>query len=68
MDGLVLYISIGFFMVLVIEGLFYALFPTQIQNIMKLVSEMNTEKFRNYGGLMLASGVIGVFLIQKLFT
>lgn len=68
MDGLGLYITIGFFMVLVIEGLFYSLFPTQIQNIMKIASDMNSEKFRHFGGLMFASGVIGIFLIQKFFN
>lgn len=52
-------------LVLVIEGLLYAVFPSHIQNVMDMASKMPKEKFRLFGMSMLALGVLLVWLTQK---
>lgn len=53
-------------LVLVIEGLIYAIFPAQVQNVMRIASAMDKEKLRYYGAGMVALGVVIVWLLQKI--
>ncbi len=66
MDSLFSHILLAIALIFVIEGLIYALFPKQIQNIMKMASELDSEKFRYYGASMVAVGIIGIWLLQKI--
>ena len=51
-------VAIG--MVLVIEGILYALFPTSMQNMMRLALEQSENKLRAAG---LVAAIIGVGII-----
>ena len=65
MEGLGHYLLTAFALIFVIEGLLYAVFPSHIQSMMKMASEMPLEKFRSFGAGMLALGVLFVWIIQK---
>lgn len=56
----------AFALIFVIEGLLYAIFPSHIQNMMKMASDMDAEKFRYFGASMIAFGVLLVWLFQKI--
>ena len=56
----------AFALIFVIEGLLYAVFPSHIQNMMKMAHEMDKEKFRYFGAAMIAFGVMLVWLFQKI--
>ncbi|MEM8834169.1 MAG: DUF2065 domain-containing protein [Pseudomonadota bacterium] len=62
------HILLAIALIFVIEGLIYALFPSHIQNVMQMASNMPAEKFRYFGAAMLAFGVLCVWLIQKILT
>lgn len=58
----------AFALIFVIEGLLYAIFPSHIQKMMEMASQMDKEKFRNFGAAMIAFGVLLVWLLQKLMN
>ena len=66
MSDLLSHILLAIALIFVIEGLIYALFPRHIQNIMRLASELDSDKFRYYGASMVTIGVMGVWLLQKI--
>ena len=66
MNGLPHTLPLAFALVFVIEGLLYAVYPRQIQNIMKMATDMEAEKMRSFGAAMVAFGVLLVWLFQKL--
>ncbi|WP_422365442.1 DUF2065 domain-containing protein [Pelagibius sp.] len=51
-------------LVLVIEGLFLAVFPHRLRQILQMLEEMTPERLR-FGGLCAAAlGVFGVWLLR----
>ena len=56
-------ILLGLAMVLVIEGLGYALFPDGAKRMMDLVRQAPSETLRMTGLVALTVGVLGVWLI-----
>lgn len=66
MASLGFHLLIAFALIFVIEGLFYAIFPAQIQRIMAMASILPQEKFRYFGAAMVAFGVMMVWVFQKL--
>jgi hypothetical protein len=60
------YLLTAFALIFVIEGLLYAVFPSHIQNMMQIASQMDSEKFRYFGASMIAFGVMLVWLFQKI--
>jgi uncharacterized protein YjeT (DUF2065 family) len=66
MESLGTHLLTAFALIFVIEGLLYAVFPRQIQNIMKIASDIPSEKFRSFCAAMIAFGVILVWLFQKI--
>jgi uncharacterized protein len=57
-----LWLALG--LVLVFEGLTYALVPRQMQNMMKLLQEQSPEQLRVMGAAVLAVGVFVVWLVK----
>lgn len=66
MDSFVSHIITAFALIFVIEGLLYAIFPRHIQKMMAMAAIMSPDKFRSYGGAMMAFGVLLVWLFQKI--
>ena len=66
MENLTSHLLTAFALIFVIEGLLYAAFPTHVQKMMAMASSFQTEKFRSFGGAMLAFGVLLVWIFQKL--
>lgn len=58
----------AFALIFVIEGLLYAIFPKHIQKMMAMASDFPIEKFRAFGGAMVAFGVLLVWLFQKILN
>ena len=61
--GLIEAIGLGLAMVLVIEGLGYALFPDGAKQMMAMILETPSETLRKLGIGALALGVLGVWLM-----
>jgi uncharacterized protein len=57
-------IWLAFGLVLVFEGLTYALVPRQMQKMMKLLQEQSPEQLRVMGAAVLAVGVFVVWLVK----
>ena len=57
-----LWMAFGF--VLVLEGLTYALVPRHMQNMMRMMQERSPEQLRVMGTVVLALGVIVIWLVQ----
>jgi uncharacterized protein len=51
-------------LVLVIEGLTYALVPRQMQNMMRMMQEQSPEQLRVMGAIVMALGVFLVWLVK----
>ncbi len=51
-------------LVLVIEGLTYALVPRQMQNMMRMLQERPPEQLRIMGTVVLGLGVLVVWLVR----
>jgi uncharacterized protein len=51
-------------LVLVIEGLTYALVPRHMQNMMRMLQDRSPEQLRVMGTIVLALGVIVVWLVR----
>lgn len=66
MGSLGLHLLTAFALIFVLEGLFYAIFPTHIQKMMSMASSFPPEKLRSFGAAMLAFGVLLVYVFQKL--
>ncbi len=66
MDGSLLYLTTAFALIFVIEGLLYAIFPSHIQKMMEMASQLPEKNFRSLGVLMLTTGVFIVWILQKL--
>lgn len=60
------WIALGtaFGLVLVIEGLAYALFPSALKRMMAAMQEMPPETLRRAGAIILTIGVMMVWLIR----
>ncbi|MCI5060970.1 MAG: DUF2065 domain-containing protein [Alphaproteobacteria bacterium] len=65
MESLFHHLLIAFALVFVIEGLIYAAFPAQVQNMMKMASEFDAHKFRYFGAATMSLGILAVWLIFK---
>jgi uncharacterized protein len=52
-------------LVLVIEGLTYALVPRHMQSLMRALQERSPEQLRMMGTVVLALGVVVVWLARK---
>jgi uncharacterized protein len=57
-------IWLAFGLVLVFEGLTYALVPRHMQNMMRMMQEQTPEQLRVMGTVVLALGVFVVWLVQ----
>lgn len=55
---------VGLGMVLVIEGLLYALFPSSIRRMAEMVKQIPDNSFRVGGVTALALGVLVVWLVR----
>lgn len=51
-------------LVLVIEGLTYALVPRHMQNMMRMLQERSPEQLRMMGTVLLAFGVLVIWLVK----
>ena len=51
-------------LVLVIEGLTYALVPRHMQNMMRMLQERSPEQLRMMGTVILAFGVLVIWLVK----
>jgi hypothetical protein len=58
----VIWLALG--LVLVFEGLTYALVPRQMQNMMRMLQEQSPEQLRVMGAVVLALGVFVVWLVK----
>ena len=58
-------LTIAFALVLVIEGLAYALFPDQLRKLMAMALQLPTEQLRMMGLLAAGSGVFFIWLVQN---
>ena len=66
MEELSTKIFTAFALIFVIEGLLYAVFPSHIQKVMTMASDMDPEKLRSFGAAMIALGALIIWLIYKL--
>ena len=57
-----LWLALG--LVLVIEGLTYALVPGHMQNMMRMLQDQPPERLRTMGTVVLAAGVLVIWLVQ----
>jgi uncharacterized protein len=57
-----LWLALG--LVLVFEGLTYALVPRQMQNMMRMLQDQSPEQLRVMGAVVLALGVFVVWLVK----
>ena len=57
-----LWLALG--LVLVFEGLTYALVPRQMQNMMRMLQEQSPEQLRVVGAAVMALGVLVVWLVK----
>ena len=67
MSAFLLYILTALALILVIEGMFYALFPDLVRKMMQTAIDMPIEQLRVYGSFMAISGFIFVWFL-KLFA
>ena len=51
-------------LLLFIEGLFFAIFPTRIKNILKLIDQIPEKKLRSMGFFFLVLGFLIVWYIK----
>lgn len=58
-------IGLAFMLMLVIEGLIYALFPVQMKRMMLMLMAMPAEKIRSFALGMMAIGAIGCWFYLK---
>jgi uncharacterized protein YjeT (DUF2065 family) len=65
MDSLFDYLLIGFALMLVIEGVIYALFPIAVRRMMAMAIMMHPQKLRIYG---LSIAAIGTFMTWILIS
>ncbi len=54
--------------ILVFEGVLYALFPDAMKRMMALVLTLPPETLRNTGLMVAASGVFVIWLIKRVLT
>ncbi|NCO04068.1 MAG: DUF2065 domain-containing protein [Alphaproteobacteria bacterium] len=59
------YIFIGLALIMITEGLIYALFPLQIKKMMAMILGMPPEKIRSVGGLTLAIGSLFLWFLLR---
>lgn len=59
-------IGLAFMMMLIIEGLLYALFPEQMKRMMLMVMAMPAERIRSFALGMIALGALGIWMYLKL--
>jgi len=52
-------------LLLFIEGLFFAIFPTRIKDILEIIKRTPTLKIRSYGIFFLLLGFMIVWYIKK---
>ena len=52
-------------LVLFIEGLFFAIFPTRIKNMIKYIEKISESKLRSTGTLFLLLGFLIVWYIKN---
>lgn len=63
MNSFALYITTAFALILVIEGLFYALFPDLIRKMMAMAIMLPVKNLRLFGLIMAASGLTIIGLL-----
>jgi uncharacterized protein len=59
-----IWLAIGF--VLVIEGLIYATVPSHMQKMMRLLQDESPDRLRVMGVIVLAVGVLMVWIVRQL--
>lgn len=65
MPPLSLTLLIAFCLVLVIEGLLYALFPDQVKRLMAMALSIPQENLRIFGLLIAITGIVLIYLIKN---
>lgn len=55
-------------LVLVIEGLLYALVPAQLKAMMQSVARLSDDQLRIGGVAAMATGVVAVWLVHTVFS
>jgi uncharacterized protein YjeT (DUF2065 family) len=58
----------AFFLVFVIEGLIYALFPDQVKKLMAMALSLPTQPLRMFGLLMAVIGVLAVYILKAFYN
>lgn len=57
----------AFFLVFVIEGLIYALFPDQVKKLMAMALSMPTQPLRMFGLLMASLGILAIYILRAFY-
>lgn len=66
MNGFMAYIATAFALILVIEGLFYAIFPEMMRRLMALAVMQPVPRLRLFGASLTVTGFAVVWLLQQL--
>ncbi|MGB4108071.1 MAG: DUF2065 domain-containing protein [Alphaproteobacteria bacterium] len=56
------------FLVFVIEGLLYALFPEQVKKLMAMALSMPAQPLRIFGLLMASAGILAIYILKAFYT
>lgn len=59
---------VAFALVLIMEGMIYALFPEAVRRMMVMVATLPTDKFRTFGAVMALLGLTLLMILQSLFN
>lgn len=65
MENAAYHLWIAFALVFVVEGLIYAVFPAQVQKMMRAALQFDSDSLRYFGVAMVALGVLSVWLLLK---
>ncbi len=64
MNDFALYISTAVALIFVIEGMMYLLFPDFVRKMMALAVMMPVDRLRFFGGMMVITGLLLIWLLQ----
>ncbi|TAH32417.1 MAG: DUF2065 domain-containing protein [Alphaproteobacteria bacterium] len=64
MEGFGHYLLAGFGMMLVIEGLIYAIFPAQAKALLEAIRDIGPDQIRLFGTIVAAFGVALVYALK----
>jgi uncharacterized protein YjeT (DUF2065 family) len=66
MESLWAQIGLAIGLILVLEGIFYALFPAQLLKMMQTLIQLPPERLRMIGAILVGLGGFTVYIVQKI--